>query len=96
MTDLGQFREVVAAMMANQASIEEVLAFLRDRGCSKLDSVWALEDFAAMSHLDAKRAVHESRAWADRKASDDALHEQVEEDLGRALRQAPDSKSDMP
>ena len=56
------------------ASHEIVLGFLRERGFDKLDSIKALISATGMSLKDAKNIVHQSRAWQDTFAKDEAFH----------------------
>jgi hypothetical protein len=95
-SDLNAFREPVTAMLQEGRSIDEVMVFLRAHGCSKVDCMWALEDFAGMSHVEAKTAVHESEAWATRRANDEALHEQLERELRDAADERPDGTLELP
>jgi hypothetical protein len=96
MSDLTRFRDPMKRMLDNGKSMDEVLAYLRSQGCTKVDCMWALEDYAGLTHGDAKRTVHESNAWADRREPDEALHEQLERDLKRAVRERPDGTLELP
>ncbi len=96
MSHLEAVREPVKRMMREGKSTEEVLVYLRSQGCTKAESMWALEDFASLSHYEAKRAVHESKAWADQRESDEALHEQLETELRASTRPRSDGKLEFP
>lgn len=93
---LDEVREMLARMMREGRSTGEVLDFLRSSGCTKAESMWALEDFGGLPHYEAKRAVHESMAWSDQRESDEALHEQLEAELRAAGRVRPDGKLQLP
>jgi len=55
----------------------EVVNFLRRAGLNKIDSIVALHELYGMDLDDAKRLVHESAAWRDRKAADEKLHDEL-------------------
>lgn len=96
MGSLDTFREPVTRLIREGKSTEEVLSYLRAHGCTKAESMWALEDFANLSHYEAKRTVHESKAWSDQRESDDALHEQLETELKEAVHRRPDGSLELP
>jgi hypothetical protein len=48
------------------------------RGFSTVESIRATVEILRLPLADAKRLVHESRAWADRRADDDRFHEVLE------------------
>lgn len=66
-------------------SMEGLLSFLREQGCSKIDSIKALRIFKDMSLEDAKRTVHLSETWADRRESDEAFQARFAEEFMRFL-----------
>jgi hypothetical protein len=57
---------------------DEILVCLRTEGFSKVDCIRATVEILRLSPNDAKRLVHESRAWADRGEPDDEFHEVLE------------------
>lgn len=57
---------------------DEILVRLRAEGFSKVDCIRATVEILRLSPTDAKRLVHESRAWADRRGLDDEFHEVLE------------------
>jgi hypothetical protein len=71
----GQFIELTRGWLAAGAREDEVLVRLRQRGLNKIDCIVVLREVTGMSLGDAKRVVHLSPAWADRREQDDALHE---------------------
>jgi hypothetical protein len=71
------------ALRARSGAVAECCALLRARGLSKVESIVVLAQALGLSLDAAKRTVHFSAAWSDRRASDEQFHE----DLERALRQ---------
>ena len=69
----GPYVELTRAWLASGAREDEVLGRLRQRGLGKIDCIAVLHAATGMSLNDAKRAVHYSPAWADRREQDDAL-----------------------
>ncbi|HTD56296.1 MAG TPA: hypothetical protein VK670_12990 [Silvibacterium sp.] len=56
---------------------DTVLAFLRDRGFGKLDSIKFLCDAGKLPLIKAKELVHDSVVWSDAFARDERLHESL-------------------
>lgn len=54
---------------------DPILVTLRDQGFSKSDCIRATVEILRLPLADAKRIVHESRAWADRREQDDRFHD---------------------
>jgi ribosomal protein L7/L12 len=63
------------------ADTDDVLAFLREKGCYKLQSIKVLREVEGISLGEAKERVHLSRTWADTREADDKLHEVAERAL---------------
>ncbi len=61
--------------------VEAFLRFMRNYGCSKVQSIKALMMAQGIGLAEAKGLVHGSSTWADRRASDDAFHAQLEDVL---------------
>ncbi len=59
------------------ANYDTVLAFLRDHGFGKLDSIKFLCNAAKMTLSDAKQLVHDSAAWKDTFKRDERLHDSL-------------------
>jgi hypothetical protein len=53
---------------------EQLVAFLRRAGLSKLRSVAAYAEVMNVSPAEAKRRVHDSDTWAERRDFDEQLH----------------------
>ena len=53
----------------------ETIAEMRLAGLHKIHSIKLISLFYGISIGDAKRAVHLSDTWSDRRASDDAFHD---------------------
>ena len=85
-------REPVSQLIRQGKSIDEVLMFLREQGCSKIDSMWLLEDVAGMTDCEAKKAVHFSAAWNDVRDRDEQFQEELIKEtkkLGHERRDGP-------
>jgi len=52
-----------------------ILFILRDEGFSKSECIRVTVEILRLPLADAKRIVHESRAWADRREQDDRFHD---------------------
>jgi hypothetical protein len=77
-------REVVARanrMWDEGSRWDEILVRLRAEGFSKIDCIRATVEILRLRPTDAKRLVHEGRAWADRRELDDEFHEVLEVEL---------------
>jgi ribosomal protein L7/L12 len=74
-------------LLDDEHDIEQVLRFLRAAGFGMIDSIKATMALTGVPLGEAKRLVHTSAAWADRRAEHDALHravaEAVENESGR-------------
>ena len=65
----------VSQMLRTGSSEEQVVAHLRQLGLDKIDSIKVLRAATGMSLGEAKKRVHLSEAWADRREADDAFHD---------------------
>jgi hypothetical protein len=70
--------ERATALWDAGARWDEILEALRGKGFSKVECIRATVEILRLPLADAKRIVHESRAWADRQKSDDRFHEILE------------------
>ena len=75
---IGEVTERATAMWDDGARWDEILGTLRDEGFSKVECIRATVEILRLPLSDAKRIVHESRAWADRREDDDRFHEVLE------------------
>jgi hypothetical protein len=64
-----------ATMFAESAALDDVLAFLREQGCSKVESIRTLVQVGKLNLRDSKRVVHASKVWADTREDDERLHD---------------------
>ena len=69
---------LVARLLREGLSHDEILVRLRSDGYSIIDSIRGLAEGAGMSLGAAKEAVHFSPAWADQREQNEAFHEMVE------------------
>ncbi len=77
-------REVIArakGMWDEGGRWDEILVRLRAEGFSKVDCIRATVEILRLPPTDAKRLVHEGRAWANRRELDDEFHEVLEVEL---------------
>jgi hypothetical protein len=72
-------------MWADGARFDTILEMLRHEGFSKTACVRATVDVLRVPLADAKRLVHHSRAWADRREQDDTWHDALILELEAAV-----------
>src|SRR5947209_18912161 len=72
MADLQQLIATCAQMFSEGREVEDVLTYLRQNGCGKLDSMKALMKLKGTNAEDAKRAVYFSKNGADGAQRDEA------------------------
>ena len=75
---IGQATERATAMWDDGARWDEILETLRAEGFSKVDCIRATVEILRLPLADAKRIVHDSRAWADRRKNDEQFHDVLE------------------
>jgi hypothetical protein len=75
---IGQAIERATALWDEGARWDEILESLRAEGFSKVDCIRATVEILRLPLADAKRIVHESRAWADGRERDDQFHDTLE------------------
>ena len=68
-------REIDECRRRGTRDLGGTLEWLRDEGCSKVDSAYVMVHGLEISLADAKYLIHNSRVWNDRKADDEAFHE---------------------
>jgi ribosomal protein L7/L12 len=69
---------------------EAILSFLREGGCSILESIKIIRELKGGSLAEAKRVVHLSQTWADARQAYDQLHDSLE-----TAAMAPDASHDV-
>jgi len=72
---IGEVTERASVMWDEGDRWDAILESLRGEGFSKIDCIRATVEILRLPLADAKRLVHESRAWADRRESDDQWHD---------------------
>lgn len=72
---IGEVTERASAMWEGGDRWDAILESLRNEGFSKIDCIRATVEMLRLPLADAKRLVHESRTWADRRESDDQWHD---------------------
>jgi hypothetical protein len=70
--------ERATALWDEGARWGEILESLRAEGFSKVDCRRATVEILRLPLADAKRIVHESPAWADRRKKDEEFHDVLE------------------
>ena len=59
------------------ADLESLIRYLRESGCSKIDSIAVLAKGCGVGLGEAKERVHLSPTWDDRRKLDDQFHETI-------------------
>jgi ribosomal protein L7/L12 len=67
--------ECRALRIAEGATEEDMIVYLRAQGCYKLDAVVVLREVFGLGLGEAKALVHLSPTWQDAREKDDAFHE---------------------
>ena len=62
-------------IFATGADKEALLEFLRESGCSKIDSIVVVMRTFEIDLAKAKETVHFSRTWHDTRKADESFHE---------------------
>jgi len=60
---------------------EDIVAFLRAQGCSKVESMTIVARAFGLGLNEAKEIVHLSQAWSDVRSRDDRFHQTLEKGL---------------
>ncbi len=63
--------------------MESALQYLRQNGCTKVDSMRVIVKLQDLTLDDAKRIVHFSKTWEDVRKRDEELHDQMLRDFGK-------------
>lgn len=56
---------------------EDVIRYCRTQDCSKIDTIRVLTSILPLSLQEAKKVVHESPSWSDRKEIDEQFHQRL-------------------
>jgi len=59
-------------IVSNSEGDERLLAYLRENGATKIDSIKIIQNAKSLSLKDADELVHYSSVWADRRESDES------------------------
>jgi hypothetical protein len=70
-------------ILGQGGNMEDVLSFLRQSGCYKLDCIIAVMFLNGLSMGEAKVFVHNSETWSDTRKSDDNLHDLLRKTVER-------------
>ncbi|PSQ70648.1 MAG: hypothetical protein BRD37_00115 [Bacteroidetes bacterium QH_8_67_23] len=65
------------AVLEEGGTLEAVLRLLRQAGCSKTDSMRVVRSLKEVPLGEAKRIVHFSDAWQERRADDEHFHDEL-------------------
>ena len=65
-------------------SNDDLVAFLRTQGCSKVESMAIVARACGVGLGEAKEIVHLSKAWADTRERDERFQQSLEAGLGDA------------
>jgi ribosomal protein L7/L12 len=72
---IAELVEKVQHMLATGTSIEDILSFLRQSGCSKVESIVVIKETNAISLAEAKKIIHYSKAWEDTRERDETFQD---------------------
>lgn len=79
--DQSELLAACTTLFAEDAALDDVLSFLREQGCSKVDSIRVLVQAGNLNLREAKRVVHASSVWADTQEHDERLHDTLLSDV---------------
>lgn len=77
--DIEQIKIESRRLKDSGATAERVIAFLRDKECSKALSIFILAGTYGYDMAKAKKEVHFSKTWADTRESDERWHEHLDQ-----------------
>jgi len=80
-SEKGQIEEDIVTLRMGGADIEALLALMRERGLSQIDSLLMLSRLTGIGFSEAQKLVFESETWADRRE----VNAKLQEDLAQAL-----------
>ena len=87
-TDL-KLLEQAKQLRAEGQDLEDILAFLRQSGSSKIDSIRLLMSLEGLPLAVAKHRVHYSRTWDDVRDADETFQERAVEAAERLPQREP-------
>lgn len=67
--------ELARAWLTAGRSHDDVLGEFREQGLHKIDCIQVIQETTGMSHGEAKRLVHHSPVWADRRDGDEYVED---------------------
>ncbi len=73
---------------------EQIVAFLLEQGCSKLNSIAVIASAFEIGLAEAKKLVHLSEAWSDVRERDDRFHAALESAFTMTEKKSTDSPAD--
>jgi hypothetical protein len=79
--DWDQIKNEALVLLNSGKTTEEIVAFLKQRGCAKGVSIMLLPSILGCNLSKAKELVHFSKTWEDQKETDEQLQRQFEESL---------------
>ena len=65
------------AVLEKGGTLDAVLRLLRQAGCSKIDAMRVVKALEDVPLGEAKRLVHFSDAWQERRAEDERFHDEL-------------------
>ena len=65
--------------LAEGKTLDDALVELRASGYSIIDSIYAVHRVQRIEHIEAKKTVHFSPAWADMRAGHEKFHQELED-----------------
>ena len=69
------------SMLSEGKSVEDILAFLRQNGCSRTDSIKVVMTLEGKTLRQAKEIVHFSKTWEDAREDTEAFHNSLADSL---------------
>lgn len=95
MADPEPIEQRIKQIVRSTSSVDEMVTAFRALGLSKMESMIALEDHAAMPHPEAKLAVHRSTAWSETREAAEKLEEQTLAELEKRGRRKADGSIEL-
>ncbi len=80
-----QVEQSVRAMFASGMPLDSMIDAMKSLGLDKIDCVKLIRNHGNMSLFAAKKKVHLSPAWVDRKQTDEAFHASIKHAVDEVL-----------